>query len=475
MPDSLQCARTQSLRWRLLRTVCIAALLGLALSALMSYSQAQHEAEEMMDGHLAQSAKLLLALVRDNESHLADLATRLATIRSDQANLYEPPLEFQIGRADGSLLLRSQHAPATPLSAVPGYTVIEHGGHPWRILTLAAAAGDYRVQVGHSSELRDRAALEVAGQAVLPIALMSPLLLLLLYYSVRRGLRPLDDLAAEVGSRSPENLKPLANRRAPLEAQPLVSALNRLLFRLRDTLDNERRFTADAAHELRTPLAVVKIQAQVAELSSDPGDRRHALSQVLAGADRATRVLEQLLRLARLDPLARLPKPTEIDLAELARRVLGESRETVDGRILRLKISDSPLLVSGDAELLEIVLRNLLDNALRYTPAGTTITVFARRQNGELTLGVADDGPGVPPEELPRLVERFYRGREVSAEGSGLGLAIAQRISELHQARFEIENLASGGFAARLRWCRATTGERSAPRQSDGHFASPGC
>jgi two-component system sensor histidine kinase QseC len=455
MPNSLQCARLQSLRWRLLRTVCIAALLGLALSGLMSYWQAQHEAEELMDGHLAQSARLLLALVRDNENHLADLATRLATVRSNEDNLYEPPLEFQIGRADGSLLLRSEHAPAAPLSAAPGYSIIEHDGQPWRMLNLEASSGDYRVQVGQAIELRDRAALEVAGQTVFPIALISPVLLLLIYYSVRRALKPLDDLAADVASRSPENLKPLASRSAPLEAQPLVAALNRLLFRLRDTLENERRFTADAAHELRTPLAVVKIQAQVAQLTADRNDRQHALSQVLAGADRASRVLEQLLRLARLDPLASLPNPGEIDLAELARRVIAETNRGLDTRTIRLKAGDSPLLVSGDAELLEIVLRNLIDNALRYTPSDSTITVFARRQNGELSLGVADDGPGVAPEELPRLVERFYRGREASAEGSGLGLAIAQRIAELHAARFEVENLSGGGFEARLRWCRS--------------------
>ncbi|MEF8700993.1 MAG: ATP-binding protein [Candidatus Accumulibacter sp. UW26] len=458
MPDSLQCTRLQSLRWRLLRTVCVAALLGLALSGLMSYWQAQHEAEELMDGHLAQSARLLLALVRDNESHLADLAMRLATVRNNQANLYEPPLEFQIGRADGSLLLRSDDAPLIPLSAAAGYSIIEHDGQPWRMLNLAASAGDYRVQVGHALELRDQAALEVAGQTVLPIALISPVLLLMIYYSVRRALKPLDDLAADVASRSPENLMPLANRLAPLEAQPLVSALNRLLFRLRDTLDNERRFTADAAHELRTPLAVVKVQAQVAALTTDADDRRHALTQVLAGADRATRVLEQLLRLARLDPLARLPDPRPIELGELARRFCAESLHNGDGRTLRLAIDEPPLMVSGDAELLEIVLRNLLDNARRYTPLGSTLTLFAHRRNGELALGVADDGPGVAPEELPRLAERFYRGREASAEGSGLGLAIAQRIAELHEARFEVENLVGGGFEARLRWCRQPDG-----------------
>ncbi|QKS31279.1 MAG: Sensor protein QseC [Accumulibacter sp.] len=460
MRHSLQSVRLQSLRWRLLRTVCVASLCGLALTATMSYWQAQHEAEELMDGHLAQSARLLLALVRDNEEHLGDLATRLATVRSSEENLYEPQLEFQIGGVDGALLLRSEHAPPVDLSAPPGYTVIEHDGQPWRILNLVANSGDYRVQVGQSIVLRDRAALEVAVQSVLPIVLMSPLLLLLLYYSVRRGLKPLDDLTADVAARSPDNLMPLAGRHVPTEAQPLVVALNRLLFRLRATLDNERRFTADAAHELRTPLAVVRIQAQVAQRTADSADRQHALDQIVAGTDRATRMVDQLLRLARLDPLAQLPTSSEIDLAELARRVLAETPVPENRHGLRLQARGKPLSVSGDGELLEIVLRNLLDNALRYTPAAARITVFVRRENEELSLGVADDGPGVAADELPRLAERFYRGSDAGSEGSGLGLAIAQRIAELHGARFEAENLAAGGFEARLRWPRPVATQR---------------
>ena len=457
MGTRLPAMRLQSLRWRLLRTVCLAALLGLAVSAMLSYRQAQHEAEELMDGNLAQSGRILLALATDDPQQLDDLGARLATLASAGASRYEPLLEYQIGRNDGSLLLRSEHAPESPLSVAPGYSVIEHDGDPWRLLTLASTAGDFRVQVGQSIKLRDRAALEVARQAVLPIALMSPLLLLpLIYFSVRRGLKPLDDLAADVARRSAENLEPLAMRLAPLETQPLLTAVNRLLNRLRETLDKERRFTADAAHELRTPLAVIKVQAQVAQLSIDAGDRQHALAQVLAGTDRATRVLEQLLRLARLDPLAGLPDAGDIDLAELARQVFAELWPTTATQAIQLHSDDSPLLVRGDAELLQVVLRNLLDNAMRYTPAGSTITVFARLRHGERSIGVTDDGRGVPPDDLPRLVERFYRGREAIAEGSGLGLAISQRIAELHDARLEFENLPGGGFEARLRWPRSS-------------------
>jgi len=453
MPQTAPGAPSQSLRWRLLRAVFATALLVWGLVAILSYAQARHEAEELMDGHLAQSARLLLALVRDNESHLADLATRLTLARSGEDRPYESPLEFQIGRANGSLLLRSEQAPANSLAAAPGYENITRNGHPWRVLTIAAPADDYRVQVAQSIDVRDRAALEVASQTVLPIALISPLLLLLIYLSVRGGLKPLDDLAADVAARSPENLKPLANHATPLEVQPLLDALNQLLVRLAEALDKERRFTADAAHELRTPLSVVKVQAQVAQLCAG-NDRQHALAQIVAGADRAARVLEQLLRLARLDPLTGLPNPGGLDLCQLLRQAVADTRERETARPLRLQLCAPSLLIEGDAELLQIVVRNLLDNALRYTPPATAITLFARQRDGETTIGVADDGPGVAEEDLPRLVERFYRGREAGAEGSGLGLAIVQRIAELHGARFEVENLAAGGFEARLRWRR---------------------
>lgn len=452
MSAVVPCARAPSLRRRLLAAVCVAAMLGLAVSGLMSYWQAEHEAEELMDGHLAQSARLLLALLRDNESHLAELATRLAMARGEETHHYESPIEFQIGRADGSLVLRSEHAPTTPLAAAPGYANVDYLGQRWRVLTLAEESDDYRIQVAQTIDVRHRVALEVASQAVLPLGLISPLLLLLIYWSVRRGLKPLDDLAADVAARSPENLTPLAGPAVPREAQPLAAALDQLLIRLADALDKERRFTADAAHELRTPLAVVRIQAQVAQLSKQACDREHALAQILLGSERATRVVEQLLRLARLDPLAGLPHPAEVDLVELARRVVTEIPAPADRKPVRLQAGDAPVLVRGDAELLEIVLRNLLDNARRYPPPATTVTLFVRREGGEMLLGVSDDGPGVSPEDLPRLVERFYRGGEASVEGSGLGLAIVQRIAELHRARFEVESPVGGGFEARLRW-----------------------
>lgn len=446
--------RVRSLRKRLLLSVSIGTLALWAAAAALSYSQAQHEVQELMDAQMAQSAALLLTLATKAPASLDGLASNMASLRGASDGSNELTLEFKVGRADGSVVVRSPLAPTDLLGGELGFADFSDGHEPWRGLTLATGDGAYRIQVAQSIRLRDQEALEIAAKTVLPLGSFIPLLLGLIYYAVRRALKPLDDLASEVSARSSENLHPLASTQVPREAQPLVDELNRLLLRLGTTLDNERRFTADAAHELRTPLAAVRVQAQVALASHGETEHQHALRQVIAGTDRATRLVEQLLRLARLDPIARLPNRETLDLAGLARTAVDETNELCpdDGRQIRLAIDADPLPVAGSQDLLAIALRNLIDNARRYTPPESVITVFVGLDNGFPAIGVMDNGPGVPNEELPKLVERFYRGREASAEGSGLGLAIVHRIAQLHDARLEIKNLEGGGFMARLRW-----------------------
>ena len=457
-------SRLRSLRARLLLTVSIATLLVWAAAGVVSYDKAQHEADELMDGQLAQAAKLLMAQARHEAVYVAEPLEITEALDNSAKHPYEQHLEFRVWNDTGRLLIRSRNGPDTELSSLPGYDKainsittyadIRHAGEPWRMLSMRSPDGRYLVQVAHSTEDRERVGLEVAAQVAIPIVLALPLLGLLVYFSVRRSLQPLEKLAAEVAARSPDNLEGLTEPHALRETQPLVAALNRLLSRLDAALENERRFTADAAHELRTPLAAVKIQAQVALASTDAADHQHALRQVLAGADRATRLVEQLLRLARLDPLARLPDTRAVALDALAAEMVETLRPNAESRLqcLALTPSAAPVSVQGDADLLAVALRNLIDNALRYTPEHGAIEVGVALDDGHPTLWVCDSGPGVSINDLPRLVERFYRGPVVSGEGSGLGLAIVQRIAELHGARLEISNLATGGLKARLRW-----------------------
>lgn len=442
--------RAHSLRWRLLFAVCLVVLLIWGLTGLLTHNRALHEAEELMDGNLAQRAHLLLALLQDNEDGLDSLGKRLVGVRPANDNVYEPPLEFQFGRTDGTILLRSDNAPDLPITGTPGYSDILRKKTSWRILNMVSPDGRYRVQVAQSIDVREQAALEVASQAILPVALILPVLLLLLYLSIRRGLRPLDQLATDVASRGSDNLSPLPNGPVPTEARPLVAALNRLFFKVGMALENERRFTADAAHELRTPLAALKIQAQVARLSEEAQMRTHALRQIEAGVERATHLVEQLLRLARLDPLSSLPSPTCFDLGDAIRDAVATIG--VDDRAHRITVAlpNMALPVSGDPALMAIVIRNLLDNAIRYTPPGSAITIGARDDTDGISLTVSDDGPGVSPVDLPRLGERFYRSRDTMTEGNGLGLAIVMRIAELHGARLVCGNQPTGGFIARI-------------------------
>jgi two-component system sensor histidine kinase QseC len=453
----------RSLRARLLLTVSIATLLVWGAAGVVSYYKALHEADELMDGQLAQSAKLLMAQVLHETEDLKETQAITESLDETSSHPYEQHLEFRVWNDAGRLLLRSKNSPDTLWSGARRdsefeFTDIVHAGQPWRLLSMHSPDGRYRVQVGHPTDDRERVGLEVATQVAVPILLALPVLGLLVYVSVRRSLRPLEKLAADVAARSPENLETLLALNTPRETQPLVDALNRLLNRLGATLANERRFTADAAHELRTPLAAVKIQAQVALASTDAADHQHALRQVLAGVDRATRLVEQLLRLARLDPLARVPQPQAIDLSALATEVVADMQLLAERKHQQLTFMTPglPLSVQGDADLLRVALRNLVENALRYTPESGVIEVVATLDNAQPVVAVRDTGPGVNADETSRLVERFYRGEginsDASGEGSGLGLAIVQRIAELHGAQLEINNRATGGLEARLRW-----------------------
>lgn len=455
MTGLLHASSIGSLRWRLMRWVSVASLLTWIGAAVIGYNQARHDLQELMDGQMAMSASLLLAEARHDGPSAPTFYARPVPLRGIKDQHTGLALEFRIFAADGRILLRSTHADALPPVAAPGYRNFMHQSQPWRELVAESVDGIYRIQVAHSQELRDKEAFEIATNTVAPLGFLFPLLLALIYFSVRHGLKPLDTLAADVGARTPDNLHRLAASKAPLEVMPLVASLNRLLGRLGTAIDNERRFTADAAHELRTPLAALKVQAQVAMASNDPASREHALTQVVASVDRTTRLVEQLLRLARLDPIRQLPQPSPVDLSELARTLVDEARPLARAKAQTLDcpLPASPVSVQGDPDLLRVALRNLIDNALRYTPDGGHITVGLSQAHGAPLVEVDDTGPGVPEADLPRLVERFYRSSEANAEGSGLGLAIVRRIAEIHGVQLEVANRAHGGFSARLRWC----------------------
>ncbi len=302
-----------------------------------------------------------------------------------------------------------------------------------------------------SAELRAALAESVAAHLMHPLLVAVPVLGLVVWLSVGWGLAPLRSLAAQVRARDPDDNAPLAVP-APDEARPLVAALDGLFERVSAMIERERRFTADAAHELRTPLAGIRTHAQVALAAGDDEERRAALAAVVTGTERAAHLVEQLLMLARLESM---PVAGTVDLATLAARMVGDcsGRAGDAGIDLGLAEAAPEAAIRGDAHLVSVLLRNLLDNALRYVPDGGRIDVAVRRGPGAVELAVLDDGPGIPTHERPRAFERFHRGLGTGTDGCGLGLSIVARIAELHDAEVALgEGIDGRGLGVRVRF-----------------------
>ncbi len=423
-----------SLRRRLLFLLSGTVLAAWLATAVFTYFDARKEIGEMLDAHLAQSAGLIAAQLEHEleDEHEAKVPRQYR---------HERKIAFQVWDRKGRLLLRSASAPEARLqSQSEGYGDAVIDGKRWRIFSRWDESRHYQVQVGERYELRDELAQSVASHLLHPLAVALPALALLIWLGVGAGLAPLGGVAREVARRAPDNLAHLDEASAPREISPLIGALNALFDRLRTSLEQERRFTADAAHELRTPLAAVKTQAQVALGATGEDERSRALGNVVAGTDRASRLVEQLLVLARLDPQKVLPHGQTVDLHELARQGVAEIAPAAAAKGVEVSLAAGDAApVAGDAVLLAVLLRNLLDNAVRYTPAGGEVEVSVLRATGGVSLAVVDNGPGIPEAERGRVFERFHRVLGSGEEGSGLGLSIVRRIADLHRAGVSLD------------------------------------
>ena len=423
-----------SLRRRLLFLLSGTVLAAWLATAAFTYFDAREEIGEMLDAHLAQSAGLIAAQLEHEleDEHGAKVPRQYK---------HERKIAFQVWDRKDRLLLRSASAPASRLqSRSEGYGDAVIDGKRWRIFSRWDESRHYLVQVGERYELRDELAESVASHLLHPLYFALPALALLIWLAVGAGLAPLAGVAREVGRRAPDNLAPLDEASAPREISPLIGALNALFDRLRTSLEQERRFTADAAHELRTPLAAVKTQAQVAIGATADAERTRALANVVAGTDRASRLVEQLLVLARLDPQTALPPGQTVDLQALAQQGVAESAPAAAGKGIEVGLAPvAAAPVAGDAVLLAVLLRNLLDNAVRYTPPGGEVEVSVRPVDGGVSLTVVDNGPGIPEAERGQVFERFHRVLGSGEAGSGLGLSIVRRIADLHRAGVSLE------------------------------------
>ncbi len=430
--------RSYSLKQRLLAgLLAVVAAVWLATAAY-SYFDARHEINELLDAHLAQSASLLIAQVGHDLEEI-DLEHAPKTDRRARR------VAFQIWERGSVLRLHSADAPSSRLARrEEGYSNATIDGKSFRVFSTWDAKRRFLVQIAERDEARREIAAGIATNLLFPLLFALPVLALFVWLSVGRAVTPLNRLGQEVERRKARDLRPFSPEGAPREVIPLVRSLNALFERVGRLLENERRFTADAAHELRTPLAALKTQAQVAKGASDDAARQHALDGVIEGCDRATRLVGQLLTLARLEPDSGRPAG-QCELVGLASEVIAELAPFALARGVDIELRRfEPVSVEGHRELLSVLLRNLVDNAVRYSPRGRSVNVEVLSSGEGATISVTDEGPGVAPEERTRLGQRFYRVLGTGQSGSGLGLSIARRVAEMHSARLRFEEGGNG-------------------------------
>lgn len=426
-----------SIRKRLLVALLAAvAVAGIAGSWLI-YRNALVEADSFFDDELRQIAMSL----RDQDfGYAVPEALREARVQYD--------FVVQVWTAEGRRIYLSQPHPTLPGLGRLGYSSTPTAEGTWRTFTVRMRG--QVIQVAQPEKVRSRLATSLAFRTLSPFFLVIPMLGIAASLITAWGLRPLEDLTRAIGKRDPQALAPLPAEGHPAEIQPLVASLNTLLERLGAALDAQRSFVADAAHELRTPLTALKLQLQLAQRATTDVDREAAFERLAAGIQRSTRLVEQLLTLARQEPEAMQGRFAPLDLTELARSVLTDLHGVAALKELDLGLAaPAPVPLQGDVDGLRILLANLVDNAIHHTPSGGMIDVAVDRDDtGAPRLRVTDTGPGIHPDDRERVFRRFYRAPGTVAEGSGLGLAIVKRIADLHRAQVTLgDNPAGSGLA----------------------------
>ena len=438
-----------SLRARLIALLLLTVAMIAAAQALFTWRTARAQTEAVFDAQMERVALSLTGGLAASVLAEDTLAGSPAGSRGAEDFI------IQVWRADGTMLYRSPSARLLPPQAVIGFSNVQAGGAAYRVYALQTPL--QVIQVAQALAARRQMAGQLALRAVLPIALLAPLLMLLVWIVVTRALAPLERVRREVAARRPDDLAPLQATGLPAEVQPLIGEVNALLARLAAAWDALTHYTADAAHELRTPLAALRLQAQALERAPDAATRHVAAERLLAGVDRATRLIEQLLALARQEGAARDAPAESVDLAALAASAVHEAQVVARSRSIALEI-EAPVgsMVRGQADALAVLLRNLLDNALRHAPDGGRVRVTvapAATESPGATLTVEDSGPGIAPEDRARVLDRFYRVPGTTGSGSGLGLAIVKAVAERQGATLALDaSPALSGLRVLLRW-----------------------
>ncbi|NTX18597.1 ATP-binding protein [Burkholderia cepacia] len=442
----------RSIRQRLTLLVLSGVVVVWAYSLVSSYRQAIHEAEEWDETRIEQIARALVALDASDLAVFADIA--LGSSEDDDGdNDAAPRMLYQVSDAGGRILAASPGLDSLDLPVFPAAasSAARFGNPKWHAYVLSDAARGRTVRIFEQRTHRSDLSAEVARRVARPLAFALPVLAVLIWLAIGRSLTPLRTLSEAIEARSPDSLDAIGTNGTPDEVRPLVAALNTLLQRLRGSLDRERAFTSDAAHELKTPLAALKVQAQVALTARDPDRQRRAMQRVVEGVDRSTHLADQLLALARLDETVPMPGE-DIDIAGIAQACIDDHQARADRKGIALNSRvDGPVIAHIPSTLVRVLLDNLVDNAIKYGREQGRVEIASWHDAGAIGLQVQDDGHGVSDEDLSRLQDRFFRGADHEESGSGLGLSIVARIVTKLGGRFMyIDGLDGKGLGVRV-------------------------
>ncbi|WP_194790480.1 ATP-binding protein [Pseudomonas sp. UFMG81] len=447
-----------SLRQRTLWRVMLLLLVGTSLLTLYNYHDSSHEIDEIYDAHLAQNARLLQGVMSmpmdDSDRHALYLAFNEALSHAGKYRVghpYESKLAFQVWRTNGEVLVHTASAPSftRPLTE-PGFSNIMVGEQQWRSFVLPVPERQLVIWVGERNDVRNDLIGRIVRHTLFPFLIGSLALALLVWLAIGWGLQPLQNMARVIRARHAESLEPLQLVPLPRELEPMQAALNRLLGQIDELLRREHRFIADAAHEMRTPLAILRLHAQNALEASCDAERDKALEFLVGGVDRLGRVVNQLLTMARIEPRLGRRNWVAVDVAGVATETLAKMTPWImdQGQEPSLEITESNYQLQSDAGALGIALQNLVTNAVNHSPAGGRINVTLHREGNAIVVNVEDQGPGIDEEDLDRVFERFYS--KGSENGAGLGLSIVAMIMERLGGSVQLSNLPSGGLRATL-------------------------
>ncbi len=455
---------TASLRTRL--TLLIIAVMVVVLIPLgwISYRRELREMNELLDGRLAQAGRTLGTLIAHGQlPHDADLPViprsgdshHHGVVVSVHPHNYEPEVGFQAYDPQGELIAATENLADLPPPGKNerGFREIEHDGRPWRTFTLQNRA-NLVIRIGERYDNRRDIGRGLVIEHALPLLIGLPLLALLVSFAVKRGLRPVALLTQLLDRRTPGSRKPMPLSYAPQEIKPLIAALNQQLERLEDALEREHRFATDVAHELRTPLAATMIHLESAMIADDPAEIEFTVRHAQQSMARLGRRIEQILAMARLEAGAASQQRTRLDLPRIAIEVIEELAPLIAEKDIALSLNhdDTPLMVMGHEVALTAMLRNLIENALRYTEAEGQVEVAIRREGQQAVIDICDNGPGIPEDRRQAVFRRFHREVESATRGFGLGLSIVQRAIELHDASIELSESPLGrGLLVRIR------------------------